>query len=116
MKKILLLSREFPPSLSGVAIAVYNYIKDIKSFKFEVLSFFDTVFSNEYITVKRIGTPKKNKILNATTYVISSILKSNGDYDCIVGNAFIGSAAAVISKKIIRKPLLSIIYDVDYAY
>jgi L-malate glycosyltransferase len=118
MKKILLISREFPPSLGGAGIAMYNYIKNIKSHHFTILSYFDPIFNTENINIKKLWNPFgfKKRYSSALVFMISSLVDCFGKYDYIIGNAFVGASVGSIAKYITKKPLISIIHDVDYVY
>jgi glycosyltransferase involved in cell wall biosynthesis len=117
MKRILIISREYPPSLGGAGIAMHNYIKEIKSYKFTVLSFFNPVFSNKYIKIKELKNPFwGHRYIGAILFIFSSLFDSLRHFECIVGNAFVGAATGTIIKILTGKKLISIIHDVDYLY
>jgi glycosyltransferase involved in cell wall biosynthesis len=117
MKKVLLLSREFPPSLGGSGIAVYNYIRNIKGYCFDVLSFFDPTYATENIRIRKVDNHFfGHRYTSAAQYVLYSLAGAFGSYDLIIGNAFIGGACGVLVKALSGKPLISIVHDVDYLY
>jgi glycosyltransferase involved in cell wall biosynthesis len=117
MKRILVISREYPPSLGGAGIAMHNYIKEIKSYKFTVLSFFEPTFSSEYINIKKLKNPFfGHRYLGAMVFISSALLNSLRHYDCMIGNAFVGAATGTIAKILTRKKMISIIHDIDYLY
>ena len=117
MKKIFMISREYPPSTSGASIAIHNYIKDITSHNFFVISYFKPKKSKKNFVVKKIQEKwKHHRYLSAARFVSLSILNSFRNFDCIIGNALIGSLCGTIIKILRGKPLISMVYDVDSIY
>jgi len=109
-----MISREYPPSTSGASIAMYSYIKPIESYKFFITSYFKPKKAERNFVVKRIQERFKHyRYISAFHFALMTLLSSFQNFDCIIGNAFIGSAIGSMMKIFRRKPLISMVYDVD---
>lgn len=117
MKKILLISRDYPTSTSGAAIAIYNYVKRMTSFNFFLITTKFGGTKNLYKNVKISTIPrlKRYRYFNAMTFIILSFLRSlPKEFDCIIGHVLTGGSSAVLVKLFTGKPMVSIIYDIDF--
>lgn len=112
--RILVISREYRPMIAGVSKYISEIMERVKAEKTIVAFKFGERNDSNIVEVEYPGFAKK-RVIRALCFVTASILKSLGrDYDVIVGNAFIGSVAGVVLKLMSGKPLVSIVYDVDF--
>ncbi|MFH0889577.1 MAG: glycosyltransferase family 4 protein [Candidatus Aenigmatarchaeota archaeon] len=112
--KLLIISREYAPMIAGVS----KYVSEIaKRLNVEKTVLALKVEGRQDRDVEEVVYPTfaKKRVIKAAYFVLKSVVKSvRNDYDVLVGNAFIGGIAGALSKLFTGKPLVSIIYDIDF--
>ncbi len=111
--KILVISREFEPQIAGVS----TYLSEIeKRLKNEKIVIAQHMTKRKRKDVIGVSYPKflSSRYLRFIYFIASAAAKSIFiKSDVVVGNALVGSTAAVIIKILTKKPVISVIYDVD---
>jgi len=115
--KILLMSREFYPQISGVSRFMSEIVGLMDGYDFDIVAL--KIPGRKYgrFNFKEVNYPRyaNTRYVQALYFFFSSISKAmSSDADVIVGNALVGSSCAAVAKLLTRKPLVSIIHDVDY--
>jgi glycosyltransferase involved in cell wall biosynthesis len=119
MKRVLLISREYYPThTTGMAVYIDRIIKKIDSLFFYIITFcrfYKTKKNIKIVQQNENNLVKKSRYLSALWFFLLSIIRSfDKKFDVIVGNSIIGGISGVFVKLFTRKPLISVVYDVDF--
>ncbi len=112
--KLLIISREYAPMIAGVSKYVSEIAKRMDVEKTVLALKVDGRKDSDVLEIEHPAFAKK-RTMKAADFVFKTLLKSvRNDYDVLVGNAFIGGIIGSLSKLLTGKPLVSIIYDIDF--
>lgn len=112
--RLLVISREYEPMIAGVSKYISEIMRRLNAEKTVLALKFGNAQRND---VEEISYPALvgRRSIKAVYFVVASVMKAlRKDFDVIVGNAFIGSVSGAVVKLLTGKPLVSIIYDVDF--
>ncbi len=112
--RLLVISREYEPMVAGVSKYISEILPRLKSEKTVIVLSYKRRKNDKIVEIAFPGFVKK-RIIKAAYFVLASVLKSfRTRYDVVVGNALIGCISGFIIKTVSGKPLVSIVYDVDF--
>ncbi len=112
--RLLLISREYDPMIAGVSKYVSEIMRRLRMEKTVLALKFGNSRRKD---VEEVSYPPlvRRRSIKAVYFVAAVVAKAlRMDFDVIVGNAFVGSVSGALLKTITGKPLVSIIYDIDF--
>ncbi|MBI2085072.1 MAG: glycosyltransferase family 4 protein [Candidatus Aenigmarchaeota archaeon] len=111
--RVLIISREFEPQIAGVSTYISELEKRSKNERVVIAQQMEKRTRKDVIGISYPNFVGSRQLRFA--YFVAAAVKKSISLkgDAVVGNALVGSAAAVIVKLITKRPAVSIIYDID---
>lgn len=112
-KRVLVISRSYHPAVDGPSVYIHQILRRVKDHDFTVFTS-TSGSSEEGMRVERKSF-RGSRHLIGLLYILYSIMFSlTKEFDCVVGNDFVGSVAAMFVSLINRKPLISVFHNIQF--